>query len=248
VLDVEGLTIRFGGIVALDSVSLSVGNGEIFALIGPNGAGKTTLFNCVSRFCQPSAGSIRFEGRDILRLRAADTAGAGIGRTLQHLALVPEMSVLDNACLGMQPRIGRSVAGTVWRGGRAAQRRQRDETLELLASLRLADLAESSVSSLPFGSRKRVDLARALASRPRLLMLDEPANGLTSSEVEDLGAVIRQIHSEFGVTIMIVEHHMAMVMSISDHVVALDFGRVIADGSPAAVASDERVMEAYLGS
>jgi branched-chain amino acid transport system ATP-binding protein len=248
-IDVRDVSVRFGGIVALDRVSFTIAEGDLLGLIGPNGAGKTTLFNCFSRLYTPTAGDIVFDGKSILSRPPHRIADIGIGRTFQNLALFRTMSVLDNVKVGSHP-LGRTdflsnALKLPWT--RREERSLSDIAWELIDFLDLSAVAHRRVADLPFGMQKRVELARALAARPRLLLLDEPAGGLNHTEIHGLGQLIRRIRDERRITILLVEHHMSMVMSICDKVVALDFGRKIAEGTPAQVRSNDDVIRAYLG-
>ena len=227
-LSVEGVTRRFGGIVAVDGVSLDVAEGEIVGLIGPNGAGKTTMFNLITRLYRPDAGEIAFDGETLLKTPPHGIVKRGIARTFQNVELFGSMTVLEHVLLGAHARRGRSAS-------------------EVLDYVGLSDVADRPAAELPYGTQKRVELARALASGPRLLLLDEPAGGLNHEEVLELGTLIRLLRINLGLTILLVEHHMGLVMSIAERVHVLDFGRLIASGTPAEVQGDRAVVEAYLG-
>jgi branched-chain amino acid transport system ATP-binding protein len=248
-LSVSNISVRFGGIVALDDLSFDIARGLIVGLIGPNGAGKTTLFNCLSRLYPFEGGDIVFDGTSLRNVPRHGIAALGIGRTFQNLALFRSLSVFDNILLGRHchQRSGFIANAIRTRRVSAEESEAAEAVSTIVRFLGLEAVASSPVASMPFGTQKRVELGRALASEPRLLLLDEPASGLNHAEVDALSQLIREIRDRLGITILLVEHHMGLVMRASDRVVALDFGRKIAEGTPAEVREHPDVVRAYLG-
>jgi branched-chain amino acid transport system ATP-binding protein len=248
-LSVEGVSVRFGALIALSAVSLEIRAGEILAIIGPNGAGKTTLLNAISGFYHPYEGRILFEGQDRTRLRPYEVAALGIARTFQNVALFRGMSVLDNIMTGRVLKMRGSflLEGLYWGPARRQELEHRAFVERIIDFLEIQAIRRTPAGRLPYGLQKRVELARALAAEPRLLLLDEPMAGMNVEEKEDMCRFILDVNSEFGTTIALIEHDMGVVMDISHRVAVLDYGRKIADDTPDAVRKNQAVLDAYLG-
>ena len=273
VLRVENVTMQFGGVVAVNNLSLEIPEGKIIALIGPNGAGKTTAFNCITGVYQPTNGKVSFMGKPIvcahptgkmkkqykgenaelyLHERALNPTpdaitGLGIARTFQNIRLWKSMTVFDNVLIAKHMRAKQNVFSSTFRGNASEEKRMREETLALLEEQGLDKFKDELATSLPYGLQRRLEIARALATDPKLLLLDEPAAGMNPQETQELGAFIRQIREKYDLTVFLIEHHMDLVMRISDYIYVIDFGSEIAQGIPEEIQSNQRVIDAYLG-
>jgi branched-chain amino acid transport system ATP-binding protein len=250
ILEVDEINLRFGGVTAINDVSFDVNEGELFAIIGPNGAGKTSIFNTISQVYHPQQGDIRWRGESIMGVRPDKVAALGIARTFQNIELFPQMTVIDNLLTGRHARMKRSIfAGAVWIGpAKREEIENRRKVEDIIDFLEIEQWRKHPVALLPYGFQKRVELGRALAMEPDLLLLDEPVAGMNLEETEDMARFILDIQSELGITMVLVEHDMGLVMDIADRVLVLDFGQRIALGTPDEVQSDPAVIAAYLGS
>ncbi|RAK22113.1 amino acid/amide ABC transporter ATP-binding protein 1 (HAAT family) [Anoxybacillus vitaminiphilus] len=249
ILDIKSVTLRFGGVVALDHVSFEVKEGEIFSLIGPNGAGKTSMLNCISGLYRPTSGSVLFKGEDITNLKPHKRAALGIARAFQNIELFPHLSVLDNLMLGRHVRMKTGVlaGGLYWGKAQKEEVEHRKKVEEVIDFLELEHVRNTPVGTLSYGLQKRVEVGRALALEPEILLLDEPMAGMNNEEKEDMARYIIDIHEEKKTTIILIEHDMGVIMDLSNHIAVLDFGKLIAYGTPKEIQNNPRVIEAYLG-